>query len=66
MKIDFGVLGVCETEDFGSFETKDGFTVVQDGHTETGIRVHIVIDTNKYETYPRIWNNAILIKLEDQ
>ncbi|MNQ54110.1 hypothetical protein D3C85_681710 [compost metagenome] len=66
MKIDFGILGVCETEDFGPFETKDGFTVVQDGYTEAGIRVHVVIDNDGRGMYPRVWNNAILIKLEDQ
>lgn len=42
--------------------TQDGFFITHDGYTQSGIRVHNVIDDRPWVTFPRCWNDAILIK----
>lgn len=68
MNIDLGWLGkvVLEPMDIPRYVAWDNFTVTHDGYTESGIRVHGVIDNRKNVTYPTCWNNAILIKLGDE
>lgn len=65
MNIDLGYLGKVVLEEIEAHPVKDWFTVVMDGYTESGIRVHGVIDNREFaEThYPMVWQNAILIKL---
>lgn len=62
--IDLGALGSCVMEDINPIETEEGFTVVMDGYTSEGIRVHMVKDDKTWLAYPQIWKNAILIKME--
>lgn len=40
------------------------FVVTHDGYTESGIRVYAVLDGRAYRSYPKVWNNSILIRLE--
>lgn len=64
MNIDLGWLGKVVLEKCEPVETEEGFTVVADGYTESGIRVHAVVDEDQWwNVYPTIWNNAILLKL---
>lgn len=65
MRIDLGYLGTVVLEQRDElFEAEEGFTVVMDGFTEHGIRVHGVIDKYTWQSYPCVWKNAILINLE--
>lgn len=72
MNIDLGWLGkvVLEKLDFPiqvpSQMSSQGFIVTHDGYTESGIRVHGVIDKRQHVYYPSVWNNAIVIKLGDE
>lgn len=64
--VDLGALGTCILEDINPVETEEGFTVVLDGHTsDGGIRVHGVIDNRTCIRYPCIWNNSILLNVEN-
>lgn len=67
MNIDLGYLGkvvMCQWEEEDHFAPKgEGFTIVSDGYTDSGIRVHGVLDDRPYVIYPSCWQNAILIKL---
>lgn len=64
MNIDLGWLGKVVLEPIEPLPVKsEGFVVVSDGYTESGIRVHGVLDERAYRLYPTIWQNAILIKL---
>lgn len=63
MNIDLGWLGKVVLEECKPVETEAGFTVVADGYTESGIRVHGVVDNDQWNVYPTTWNNAILLKL---
>lgn len=62
MNIDLGYLGKVVLEEIEPF-VFDVITFVMDGYTESGIRVHGVLDNREYVTYPRCWRDAILIKL---
>lgn len=64
MNIDLGYLGKVVLEEIeASIISEDGFTVVMDGYTESGIRVHGVVDTNEWFSFPQVWRNAILVKV---
>ena len=64
MNIDLGWLGKVVLESIDAVAVPaSGFVVVADGYTETGIRVHGVLDERAYRVYPTVWQNAILIKL---
>lgn len=64
MNIDLGYLGKVVLEEFNPpWITKDGFFITHDGYTESGIRVHAVIDDRPWVTHPRCWNDAILIEV---
>lgn len=66
MNIDMGWLGKVVLEELEKPQevalTK--FKITHDGYTESGIRVHAVIDEREFVNYPCIWQNAILIKVE--
>lgn len=69
MNIDLGWLGKCILEEIEPSvwvgNDKNTFTVVLDGYTESGIRVH-GIKLGRPEDdylYPTVWQNAILIKV---
>jgi len=40
-----------------------GLKITHEGYTESGIRVHGVIDERDFVIYPCVWQNAILIKV---
>lgn len=69
MNIDLGYLGKVVLEEMPQpHPVKAGFskalfTVVMDGYTTSGIRVHGVIDEREFTSYPAVWNNAIMIKV---
>lgn len=63
MNIDLGYLGKVVLEEIEPSEQEEGFTVVLDGYTETGVRVHGVVDHDTWLVYPQVWQNAILIKV---
>lgn len=65
MNIDFGWMGKVVLQDWeGPFTPEgEGFAIVSDGYTESGIRIHGVLDQREYATYPCVWRNAILVKL---
>lgn len=64
MNIDLGWLGKVTLEYTESFVPDgEGFRVVADAYTESGIRVHGVLDQREYANYPCVWRNAILIKV---
>jgi hypothetical protein len=64
MNIDLGYLNKVVLEEIEPFTPEgEGFAVVYDGYTESGIRVHGVLDQREYATYPTIWRNAIMIKV---
>lgn len=62
MNIDLGYLGKVVLERIEPF-VFDAITFVADGYTESGIRVHAVVDPREYVTYPRCWRDAILIRV---
>ena len=63
MNIDMGWLGKVVLEELAHPAIMaDGFEITHDGYTESGIRVHAIVDQNTHRTYPTVWNNAILIK----
>lgn len=65
MNIDLGYLGKVVLEEIDHFEPDyEGFIVVSDGYTASGVRVHGVIDDTKSSIYPTVWRNAILIKVD--
>lgn len=64
MNIDLGYLGKVVLEEIHPVSYEEGFTVVLDGYTESGIRVHGVVDTSSWLAYPHVWNNAIMIKVD--
>jgi hypothetical protein len=64
MNIDLGYLGKVVLEEVQIASYEEGFTVVLSGYTESGIRVHGVVDTSFWLAYPRVWNNAIMIKVD--
>lgn len=65
MNIDMGWLGKVVLEEVEAFIPKEeGFVVLYDGYTESGIRVHGVHDSAVHRIYPTVWNNAILIKVD--
>lgn len=64
MKIDLGYLGTVDLETMETeVMTNEGFLVISSGYTPCGIRVHGVVDNDEWNSYPTIWNNAILIKI---
>ena len=63
--VDLGALGTCVMEDIDPIEVKEGFTVIMDGFTENGIRVHMVKDSREHVHYPYVWQNAVLFKMEE-
>ena len=64
MKIDLGYLGTVDLEPMETeVMANEGFLVVLSGYTPCGIRVHGVVDHKEWNSYPTIWNNAILIKI---
>lgn len=63
VNIDLGYLGKVTLEEMLMFSYQHGFTITHDGYTASGIRVHGVSDNREHVTYPRCWNNAIIIKL---
>lgn len=66
MNIDLGYLGKVALEEINPpWVTQDDFLITHDGYTESGIRVHAVIDDGSWVTYPRCWNDAILIKVRE-
>lgn len=65
MRIDLGYLGSCvELEELEIPWLEDSFEVTHDGYTESGIRVHGVVDEREFTIYPAVWNNAIMIKVD--
>ena len=65
MNIDLGWLGKVMLEEIHIPYPVQGetFEVTHDGYTESGIRIHGVRDMNSWVTYPRVWNNAIMINM---
>lgn len=63
MNIDLGYLGKVVLQPMDNEFAFDEMTFVMEGYTESGIRVHAVIDNREYITYPCCWRNAILIKI---
>lgn len=64
MNIDLGMLGKVTLEEINPpWVSADGFFITHDGYTESGIRVHAVIDNRQYVNHPRCWNDAILIQI---
>lgn len=69
MRVDLGYLGLAILGEVSPpHPVKEGFpeaifTVVLDGYTSSGIRVHGVIDEREFANYPAVWNNAIVIKV---
>lgn len=63
MNIDLGWLGKAELEYLEDHILYDGFEITHDGYTESGIRVHGVIDDREFVTYPCVRQNAIFIKV---
>lgn len=65
MNIDLGYLGKVLLEEFEApmDVALMHFKITHDGYTESGIRVHGVIDDRDFVTYPNVWQNAILIKV---
>lgn len=67
MNIDLGWMGkvvMCQWEPEDHFVPDgEGFIIIGDGYTESGIRIHAVLDKRDYVSYPFIWQNAILIKV---
>lgn len=69
MNIDLGWLGkvvLVEIENpVWVGDSKNKFTVVMDGYTESGIRVHGIKVGRPEDAhlYPLVWQNAILIKV---
>lgn len=67
MNIDLGYLGKVVLEEMKiPVISEDGFTIVLDGYTESGIRVHGVVDTNEWFSFPQVWRNAVLIKIDSK
>lgn len=65
MNIDLGWLGKVVLEETQIFIPEgEGFVVTHDGYTVSGIRVYAVLDERAYRSYPTVWNNSILIRLE--
>jgi hypothetical protein len=65
LRLDLGYLGTVVLESMEQpFEVEEGFTVAMDGFTESGVRVHGVVDKRTWQSYPCVWKNAILINLE--
>lgn len=66
MNIDLGYLGkvVLEEVEIPVMPVFTSFTVVLGGYTESGIRVHGVVDNRESAIYPCVWQNAILIKVD--
>lgn len=66
MNIDLGWLGKVVLEELETPWIEEDhlgvFEITQDGYTESGIRVHAVLDRHTHRIYPTVWNNAILIK----
>ena len=66
MNIDLGWLGKVLLEDIEPITPhRCSFKVVKDGYTESGIRVQGVLDSSSDVFYPKVWQNAILIKVGD-
>lgn len=64
MRLDLGYLGTVVLELLETpINTEESFTLVMDGYTDSGIRVHGVVDTNEWFSFPQVWQNAILIKV---
>lgn len=65
VNIDMGWLGKVVLDEFETpYEVAlCSFKVTHDGYTESGIRVHAVIDEDKQAVYPCVWQNAILITI---
>jgi hypothetical protein len=64
MNIDLGYLGKVVLEELETpWLEEEGFEVTHDGYTESGIRVHAVYDHRLWMSYPYVWNNAIMIKV---
>lgn len=65
MNIDLGYLGKVVLEEMEPHISchNEGFVVVLDGYTESGIRVHGVVDEQESVIYPCVWQNAIMIKV---
>lgn len=65
MNIDLGWLGkvVLEELEIPMVIKGETFEVVYDGYTESGIRVHGVLDSNSHAKYPKVWNNAIMLDM---
>jgi hypothetical protein len=65
MNIDLGYLGKAVLEEVEAFIPKnEGFVVLYDGYTTSGIRVHGIMDAAPHRNYPAVWNNAIIIKVD--
>lgn len=64
MNINLGYLGKVVLEEINPpLVSQDNFLITHDGYTESGIRVHVVVDGHPCHSYPRCWNDAILIKV---
>lgn len=64
MNINLGYLGKVVLEEINPhWVSQDGFLITHDGYTESGIRVHAVIEDRQRFTLPRCWNDAILIEV---
>ncbi len=66
MNIDLGWLGkvvLTDMTESGGYFQFDEMTFIMNGYTESGIRVHAVVDPREYMVYPRCWRDAILIKI---
>lgn len=64
MNINLGYLGKVVLVPYEEpWMTQDGFLITHDGYTESGIRVHGVLDEREHYWYPTCWNDAILIKV---
>lgn len=60
MEVNLDVLGTVTLKSIEPVECEDNITVVSDGWTETGTRVHGVINKG-YLSLPQIWKNAVLV-----
>lgn len=63
MKVDLGVLGLVEMEEYETSVRYEQGTVYFSGFTEQGIRVHVFIGQGWQ--HGCMWNNALMLNLGD-
>lgn len=59
-KIDLGLLGSALVEPFNGDYEVYGKKILYDGHTEWGVRIHVI----EGNSYPRIYNNSVSVGVD--